>query len=84
MKRYDAVPFFARAEATGVSISELARRLRCDRVTLRRYREKGIPEDRADAYAFSLGLMPHDLWPEWFDDAIASEEDDQYRKEQAS
>lgn len=74
MKRYDPAPFFSRAEAMGVSISELARRLRCDPVTLRRYREKGIPEDRADAYAFALGVMPHDLWDEWFADAIAEEE----------
>lgn len=74
MKRYDPAPFFSRAEAMGVSISELARRLRCDRVTLQRYREKGIPEDRADAYAFALGVMPHDLWSEWIDDAVESEE----------
>lgn len=58
-------------------LSALADVLRLDRSTLHRllHRDR-LRYDAADRIAVALGRHPHELWPEWFTDSPAQEEEE--------
>ena len=80
MKRYDPAPFFARLSALGMTQTELARQLGCDRSTVALWVKKGVSESYADAAAVIVGLTPANLWPEWLDDEIERAEAERRQK----
>lgn len=40
--------------------------LGASRTTLRRWRQRGLTVDQADDLAGKLGLLPHEVWPDWY------------------
>lgn len=46
--------------------AELEVLLGASRTTLRRWRQRGLTVDQADDLAGKLGLLPHEVWPDWY------------------
>lgn len=64
-------PLEALVEATGLSESALARRVRWSGTTLKAVREGGLSWVQADTCAVRCGLMPWDVWDGWLGDGRA-------------
>lgn len=64
-KRYALAPL---VEVSGMSESELARKIGLSGSTLVKAREWGLVEKAADRYACRLGLVPWLVWSDWLDD----------------
>lgn len=65
MRRF---PLAALVNASGMSESALARRLRWSGTTLKAARETGLSEPQADRAAVRLNLHPFEVWDDWFGD----------------
>lgn len=48
-------------------MSDLARKLEVNRAQLYYFKDKGLSLDHADRFAGKLGLLPCELWPEWYE-----------------
>lgn len=66
-RRFDAAPLLE-----GRTTKGLARAIGVDARQVYRWREYGIPADRADEVACTLGYHPAELWPDWYAAEVAS------------
>lgn len=54
-------------------LTALATRLGTSVSTLKRQRTNGLTLAQADHHAITLGHLPHEIWPNWFDDLEGDE-----------
>lgn len=52
--------------ADGRSYNKVLDALHISGTTGLRLQEEGLTADQADDYAFRLGLMPSEVWPDWY------------------
>lgn len=64
MKRWPLQPLL---DATGLSMRRLKDVVKGDPYPAKTV---GLSDDQADRWAVSCGLLPHEVWPDWFDAAL--------------
>lgn len=68
--RYDPAPLLALFD----DLTAASERLGVTPRSLMRWRDTGLPYWKADRMAYAAGFHPSELWPTWWDDALAEDD----------